>query len=180
MLKIFFYTITNFFSYNIELITVLILFITALILLATIILALIKSKRERITLGIQTLYDLQNEYRSLAIKEAKRQFIHHYHDICNEDRERWIHYYFKLLQTNNELDKHRQTFSHFYQKLAHFYEKKIITNDLLFPAWSWRDFKILGEIILPMEERFPRPSKTALNNLRKLYKDFLDWKMKAK
>jgi predicted membrane protein len=98
LLKIFFTIVFNFLSDNITL-------ITALILLATLILAFRKSKIERITLRIQTLYSLQNEYRLLAIKEAKRQIIHHYHDICNEDREAWIHHYFKLLKTINELDK---------------------------------------------------------------------------
>jgi len=151
---------------------------TALILLFTLILALQKLKREKIALGIKTLYDLQNEYRSQQITEAKKYILDYYNEKCDKDPEKWKTNYFNTIKQIADLGKRRQTFSHFYQKLAHFYVKKIITNDLLFPAWPWKDFEMIGELILPIEKDLSRPSQTALDNLQKLYYDFRKWKNK--
>ncbi len=151
---------------------------TALILLITLILALLKLKREKTALGIKTLYGLQNEYRSPNIIKAKDFILEHYKTRCNEDPERWKTYYFDTIKQIADLDIHRQTFSHFYQKLAHYYVKKIITNDLLFPAWPWKDLEMIDQLILPVEKEFTEPSQTALDNLQKLYNDFIKWKNK--
>lgn len=163
--------LVNFFKFLLDNISI----ITAIILGVTLFLASRKSKRERITLGVQTLYDLQDKYKSSAIDNAKTALLQGYNAVCGGNRERWVKHYFDLKKTQADLDNHRKVYSHFYQKLAHFHAKRIVTKDLLFPAWSWDDLEMLGEIIIPIEEQFPKPSKRALNNLHKLYKHFKNW-----
>ena len=159
---------------------------TASVLLITVILDLIKITRSRKTVGVKTLHDLRKEYEEEDMKLAVVNLHRLYRIASQKEKDVFVETYNHIVESQREkhhgqsdLDNNRKLFSHFYQKLSTYYCENIIYDKILFPSWSRPDLKILGEVVLPIEKSFPQPSKTALDNLKKLYDDFSKWKKKV-
>ena len=152
--------------------------VTAIILGFTLRAASLQNRVDKKKLGIEAVFSLKNEYSGIAFFVYQ---LHDFHNFCESHGGDAVTEYNRAIQEEqktgkNNLQMSNQIVSHFYQKLAMFYTEGLISKDGFFPFWSWRDLELLDDLIIPIEESIEGHSKTAIDNLKRLYKDSLRYR----
>jgi hypothetical protein len=149
--------------------------LTAVILGFTLRSARLQNKVSRKRFGIEAVFSLKNEYSGISYFVYQ---LHDFFEFCKSHDGEVVTEYNRAVQEEqktgkNNLQMSRQIVSHFYQKLAAYYSEGLVSKDTLFPIWPWRDLELLDDLIIPIEESTEGHSKTAVDDLKRLYKDSL-------
>lgn len=121
------------------------------------------------TFEIKLHYDLLNEYSSESMQGAIEElwsYRRKEHIIGNGKFGHAYHEKYKGM-----IEVSRKKVSHFYQKLALFHVREILPTDLIYATWNRSNLRILIQIIIPIECKFPAYSKETLRQLGRLYRD---------
>jgi hypothetical protein len=170
--------INNLFPYFTSIVIGVIQLVTAVILGFTLRTARLQNMAEKKKIGIEAVFSLKNEYSGIAF------FVYQLHDFlnfCKSHGSDAVTEYNRAIQEEqkagkNNLQVSNQVVLHFYQKIAMYYIEGLISKDVFFPFWSWRDLELLDDLIIPIEESIVGHSKTAIDNLKRLYKDSLRYR----
>ena len=140
--------------------------------------ARLQNRANRKKLGIEAVFTLKSEYSGLAY------FVYQLHDFfnfCKSHDGDAVTEFNRAVQDEQKLGKNnlqmsRQTVSQFYQKLAMYYTEELVSRDMLFSVWPWRDLELLDDLIVPVEESIEGHSTPSIDALKRLYKDSLRYR----
>ena len=134
-----------------------------------------QNKVTRRIFGIEAAFSLKNEYTGMGYWLYQ---LHDFNNYCKTHGGDPAVEYNRAVQEEQKQGKNNlqicfQGVSHFYQKLAMQYTEGLIARSALFSIWPRHDFELLDDVIIPIEERFGDRSKSAIDNMKRLYADFM-------
>ncbi len=152
--------------------------LTAIILGFTLRSARLQSKVNRKKLGIEAVFTLKGEYSGLTY------FVYQLHDFfnyCKSHEADAVSEFNRAVQEEqkqgkNNLQLSRQMVSQFYQKLAMYYAEGLVSREMLFSVWSWRDMELLDDLIAPVGESIEGHPTPSIDALKRLYKDSMRYR----
>jgi hypothetical protein len=134
-----------------------------------------QNKITRMKLGIETAFSLRNEYAGMWYFVYQ---LHDFNSFCKTRGGDAAAEYNRAVQEEhkqgkNSLQASVQAVSHFYQKLALHYVEGLVARSALFSIWPRRDFELLDDVIIPIEESFEEHSRPAIDNMKRMYADYM-------
>lgn len=134
-----------------------------------------QNKVTRRKFGIEAAFSLKNEYTGMGYWVYQ---LHDFNNYCKTHGGDPAVEYNRAVQEEQKQGKNNlqiclQAVSHFYQKLAMHYTEGLVARSALFSIWPRRDFELLDDVIIPIEESLGGRSSPAIDNMKRLYADFM-------
>ena len=123
------------------------------------------------------LREMLKEYRSSEMFKAIIQLWKYFREECHSNKETLYKKFRGMLEEDlySEFNEQRRFVTQFYQSLAHFYIKNVISSDNIYKNWSEDDLSIIPQVLIPLGKvllKIPLSQESEYHeDLNKLYEN---------